>query len=68
MKINRWENGRTLIIGILDQKDKKVVHSHVIEISESMNPDYFRDGLGYLRQADAERDVPTLFDFLTEAG
>lgn len=28
----------------------------------------FRDGLGYLRQADAERDVPILFDFLTEAG
>ena len=35
-----------------------------------LNADYFRDGLGYLRQADAERDVPTLFDFLkdSEAG
>lgn len=31
-----------------------------------LNPDYFRDGLGYMRQADAERDVPTLFDFLKE--
>ena len=43
MKINRWENGRTLIIGILDQKDKKVFHSHVVEIVESLNPDYFRE-------------------------
>lgn len=37
-------------------------------MATELNPDYFRDGLGYLRQADAERDVPTLFDFLTEAG
>ena len=29
-----------------------------------LNADYFRDGLGYLREADAERDVPTLFDLL----
>lgn len=43
MRINRWANGRTLIIGILDQKDKKVVHSHVVEIVESLNPDYFRE-------------------------
>lgn len=28
------------------------------------NPDYFRDGLGYLREADAQRDMPTLFDLL----
>lgn len=33
-------------------------------MATELNPDYFRDGLGYLRQADAERDVPTLFDFL----
>lgn len=35
-------------------------------MATELNPDYFRDGLGYLRQADAERDVPTLFDFLEE--
>lgn len=29
-----------------------------------LNPDYFRDGVGYLKEADAERDVPTLFDLL----
>lgn len=33
-------------------------------MATELNPDYFRDGLGYLRQADAERDVPTLFDYL----
>ena len=33
-------------------------------IGIELNPDYFRDGVGYLREADAERDVPTLFDLL----
>ena len=33
-------------------------------IANELNADYFRDGLGYLREADAERDVPTLFDLL----
>ena len=29
-----------------------------------LNPDYFRDGVGYLEAADAEKDAPTLFDLL----
>ncbi|MBQ6570643.1 MAG: DNA methylase N-4 [Clostridia bacterium] len=29
-----------------------------------LNPDYFRDGIGYLREVEAEQDVPTLFDFM----
>lgn len=29
-----------------------------------LNEDYFRDGVGYLKEAEAERDTPTLFDFL----
>lgn len=32
--------------------------------ANELNPDYFRDGLGYLREADATRDVPTLLDLL----
>lgn len=28
-----------------------------------LNEDYFRDGVGYLQQAEAEREAPTLFDF-----
>lgn len=35
-------------------------------IGTELNADYFRDGLGYLREADAERDVPTLFDLLAK--
>lgn len=35
-------------------------------MATELNPDYFRDGLGYMRQADAERDVPTLFDLLED--
>lgn len=33
-----------------------------------LNGGYFRDGLGYLKEADAARDVPTLFDLLEGAG
>jgi DNA modification methylase len=29
-----------------------------------LSADYFRDGLGYLREAEAQRDMPTLFDFV----
>ena len=32
--------------------------------ANELNEDYFRDGLGYLKEADAERDVPTLLDLL----
>lgn len=35
-------------------------------VANELNPDYFRDGVGYLREADAERDVPTLLDLLDE--
>lgn len=34
--------------------------------ANELNADYFRDGLGYLREADAARDVPTLFDLLDD--
>ena len=33
-----------------------------------LNPDYFRDGVGYLESADAEKDAPTLFDLLEFGG
>ena len=29
-----------------------------------LNPDYFRDGVGYLQEAENEIDAPTLFDFI----
>ena len=33
-----------------------------------LNADYFRDGLGYLQEAEDARDVPTLFDLIGGAG
>lgn len=33
-------------------------------IGVELNADYFRDGVGYLEQADNERGMPTLFDFI----
>lgn len=31
-----------------------------------LNPDYFRDGVGYLQEVENEMETPTLFDFLEE--
>jgi hypothetical protein len=31
-----------------------------------LNPDYFRDAVGYLKAEDEKQDMPTLFDFLPE--
>lgn len=33
-------------------------------IGIELNPDYFRDGLAYCKQADIEESAPTLFDFI----
>jgi len=33
-------------------------------IGGELNADYFRDGVGYLEQADSKRGVPTLFDLI----
>lgn len=35
-------------------------------IGIELNPDYFRDGLGYLKAEEAKAEMPTLFDFLTD--
>ena len=31
-----------------------------------LNPDYFRDGVGYCERADAEQNAPTLFDLMED--
>ena len=31
-----------------------------------LNPDYFRDGVGYLQAAEDEMEMPTLFDFMEQ--
>ncbi|MEA5016140.1 MAG: DNA methyltransferase [Candidatus Limiplasma sp.] len=35
-------------------------------IGTELNPDYFRDGVGYLQGVEQEMEQPTLFDFLLE--
>lgn len=35
-------------------------------LSTELNPEYFRDALPYLREAECNRSAPTLFDMLTE--
>lgn len=37
-------------------------------IGTELNADYFRDGVGYLEEADSGRDMPTLFDLLEGIG
>lgn len=32
-----------------------------------LNPDYYRDALGYLENAEMDREAPTLFDFIGES-
>lgn len=43
LRINEWDNGRTLIISIPELKDRKVSNSHTVEIVEAMNPKYFAE-------------------------
>ncbi len=35
-------------------------------IGIELNPDYFRDGVGYCKEAEAERTAPTLFEFMED--
>lgn len=35
-------------------------------IAVELNPDYFRDGVGYCKAEESKLDAPTLFDFMSE--
>lgn len=46
MKLNEWEDGRTLIIWFMwnyDMDRQKQKWTHVVEIEERQNPDYFQE-------------------------
>lgn len=46
MKLNEWENWRTMVLwfmGNYDIERQKQRRSHVIEIEERQNPDYFQE-------------------------
>ena len=69
--INRWSNPGDLILdpfGGLMTVPYMAVKMDRRGVGIELNSDYFRDGLGYLQEAEAERDAPTLFDLIGGAG
>jgi DNA modification methylase len=65
--INRYSNpGETVYdpFGGLMTVPVVAVKSGRYGIGCELNADYYRDGLGYLKQADIEATMPTLFDFM----
>lgn len=69
--INRWSNPGDLVLdpfGGLMTAPYMAVKMDRCGVGIELNSDYFRDGLGYLQEAEAERDAPTLFDLAGGAG
>lgn len=67
--INRYSNeGETVYdpFGGLMTVPMTAVKMHRNGKGCELNPDYFRDGVGYLQAAENEVDEPTLFDFMPE--
>lgn len=67
--INRYSNeGDTVYdpFGGLMTVPMTAVKMHRYGKGCELNPDYFRDGVGYLQAAENEVDEPTLFDFMKE--
>ena len=67
--INRWSNPGDLILdpfGGLMTVPYTAIKAGRRGIGIELNADYFRDGLGYLQEADAQQDVPTMFDLVEE--
>lgn len=65
--ITRWSNPGDLILdpfGGLMTVPYMAVKMDRRAAGIELNSDYFRDGLGYLQEAETERDVPTLFDLV----
>ena len=65
--INRYSNEGDLVydpFGGLMTVPMTAVKMHRRGYGCELNPDYFRDGVGYLQAAEDEIDEPTLFDLL----
>lgn len=65
--INRYSNeGDTVLdpFGGLMTVPMTAVKMHRKGYGIELNPDYFRDGVGYLQAAEDEVETPTLFDFM----
>lgn len=65
--INRYSNPGDLVLdpfGGLMTVPMMAVKMERRGYGIELNPDYFRDGVGYLQAEEEERDTPTLFDFI----
>lgn len=65
--INRYSNEGDKILdpfGGLMTVPMTAVKMHRKGYGIELNPDYFRDGVGYLQEAENEIETPTLFDFI----
>lgn len=65
--INRYSNPGDVVLdpfGGLMTVPYVAVKMHRYGIGIELNTDYFRDGVGYLKSAEAMIDQPTLFDFM----
>ena len=63
--INRYSNPGDVVLdpfGGIMTVPKVAVDMGRYGIGIELNNGYFRDGVGYLREADDKQDVPTLFD------
>ena len=68
--INRYSNEGELVFdpfGGIMTVPYMAVKMHRRGYGVELNADYFRDGVGYLKEAEDELDVPTLFDFIGAA-
>lgn len=68
--INRYSNEGDVVydpFGGLMTVPMTAVKMHRYGEGCELNPDYFRDGVGYLEAAESEVDMPTLFDLFPEA-
>ena len=65
--INRYSNEGDLVLdpfGGLMTVPMTAVKMHRRGYGIELNSDYFRDGVGYLQEAENAIDTPTLFDFI----
>lgn len=67
--VNRYSNEGDVVydpFGGLMNVPMMAVKMHRYGKGCELNPDYFRDGVGYLEAAESEVDMPTLFDLFPE--
>lgn len=69
--IERYSNEGDLIFdpfGGIMTVPVRAIHLGRRGIATELNSDYFRDGIGYLKQEEHKREEPSLFDFVGTAG